>query len=248
LNDFVLIRLLFFCSFSNCPTNNVRKGFGPSLLIMSCQFPGTPDMYGQGIRVGFYTLWFSTELATWLARPLLPALRFLLPLFTAAAFLGLVIRTAWQTLLPVEVYVVLLLVSGTYYCWLPFYAWRLATGCSPYWDPSRWPLVAFGRVWLACHYLLMLAATAFQVWFWCTGLGALPLAVGPNALQPGCQQWGYFLAMVPLDAAVYIAFNLLFVFVLLLCAFVSLLFLAGVLRPPRYLRKQARKADKRGIS
>jgi hypothetical protein len=214
---------------------------------MSCQFPGTPDMYGLGIRVGFYTLWFASELAVWLARPVLPVLRIILPLFISATFLGLIIRTAWDTLLPVEVYVVLLLVYGTYYCLLPFYAFRLASGCSPYWDPNRWPLVEQSRVWMAGNFLLVLGITIFQIWFWCTGINALPQSIGVNTVQAGCTQWGYFLAMVPLTSAVYIAFNLLFMFIVLLAVFVHLCYVLGIIRPPRYLRKMNRKADKRGI-
>jgi hypothetical protein len=216
---------------------------------MSCSFPGTPDMYGLGIRIGFYTLWFSAEFANWLARPLLPALRFILPLFISATFLGLIIRTAWDALLPVEVYIVLLLVFGTYYCLIPFYAWRLVTGCSPYWDPARWPLVEFSVVWRVANFVLVIAIAIFQIWFWCTGLNTLPLFVSgtSDVVQAGCTQWGYFLAMVPLQSAVYIAFNLLFMFILLLCVFVNLLYLVGVVQPPRSVRKQVRKADKRGI-
>lgn len=211
--------------------------------MSSCQINGTPDMYGLGIRIGFYMLWYGNITANWIARADVPSLRLITPLFISATFISLVVETSWATLQAVEVYIVVLLVYGTFYCWVPLYLWRLFTGCSPFWDPSQWPFVKHGTISHAANFVLLLAITSFQIWFWCTGVNSLP-----NNNEQGCQTWGFFLAQVQLNSAVFIAVNLLFAFVLLICGVANLLLTLRVVRPPRWLRKQQKRASKHSIS
>ncbi|TKA66540.1 hypothetical protein B0A49_10482 [Cryomyces minteri] len=87
-----------------------------------CTFDGNSDMYGLGIRIGFYLQWYSGILASILAPSELPGLRFAKALFIAATFLALLILTIQNPLgLQVaEVYIILLLTFGSYLFFVPF--------------------------------------------------------------------------------------------------------------------------------
>ena len=95
-------------------------------------------MYGLGIRLGFYFLWYGAILARWIAPSEVKNLAFSQDLFVAATFLALIILTAndIRSLEPVETYIVLLLMFGAYLALVPIYIWRLLTACDPYWVSS----------------------------------------------------------------------------------------------------------------
>ena len=216
----------------------------PSSAAMACPtFAGDEAMYGLGIRIGFYLLWFGSVLAGWIARRDTPHVRGVLLLFVAATFLALVIQVGNGALTAVEVYLVLLLVYGAYYAYVPLYLWRLASGCSPFWDPSRWPRVAPGRTYSAANVILLVAVTCFQLWFWTAGLNSIP-----STATAGCPEWAFFFAMVQLRNPLFIALNIAINVVLLLCCVAHLCLEVGLVRSPRWLRKKVRKARKRGIS
>jgi len=132
---------------------------------MSCAYRGAPDLYGLGIRVAFYLLWFGHIAASWVVRSEVPVLRFVAALFSAGGFLALVIRTSTDSIRPIDVYIGLLLAYGPFYTYVPVYLWRLLIACNPFWDPSRWPRVGetviYGRLLL----LLGIAITCFQMWY-----------------------------------------------------------------------------------
>ena len=92
-------------------------------------------MYGLGIRLGFYFQWVGAILARIMAPSEIKSLTFSNDLFVAATFLALIISTANDVynLQPVETYIVLLLMFGTYLVLVPIYIWRLLTACDPYW-------------------------------------------------------------------------------------------------------------------
>ena len=210
---------------------------------MACPtFFGDESMYGLGIRIGFYLLWFGAVLAGWIARRDTPLVRGVLLLYVAATFLGLIIQVSNNALTAVEVYLVLLLVYGAYYAYIPLYLWRLASGCSPFWDPSRWPRVAPGRTYSAVNFVLLVAITCFQLWFWTTGLNSIP-----STATPGCPEWAFFFAAVQLRNPLFIALNIVIAVVLLVCCVAHLCLEVGMIKPPRWLRKKVRKARKRGI-
>jgi hypothetical protein len=77
-----------------------------------CSTPGNPDMYGLGIRIGFYLQWYSAILASSVAPSEINPLRFSNSLFIAATFLALIIQTARDTLDPIDIYIVSLLIFG----------------------------------------------------------------------------------------------------------------------------------------
>lgn len=79
-----------------------------------CDFNGNADMYGLGIRLGYYLQWFGIILASPLAPDEVPNARFALALFISATFQALIIQIVRRNLYIVEIYVVLLLTFGAY--------------------------------------------------------------------------------------------------------------------------------------
>ncbi|CAN9432283.1 unnamed protein product [Alternaria sp. RS040] len=76
--------------------------------MASCEVSGTSDMYGLGIRVGFYLQWMSAPAAAWIAPGETSSLRTANAFFVSATFIGLIIETALNHLDVVEIYVILL--------------------------------------------------------------------------------------------------------------------------------------------
>lgn len=107
-----------------------------------CNIQGKSDMYGLGIRLGFYFLWYAAIFARWMAPSEIKPVAFTTNVFVAGAFLSLIIHTATDVndLEPVETYIVLLLAFGAYLALVPIYVWRLLTGCDAYWVSIRYLL------------------------------------------------------------------------------------------------------------
>ncbi|KAK3367433.1 hypothetical protein B0T24DRAFT_582127 [Lasiosphaeria ovina] len=171
---------------------------------MACNYGGNPDMYGLGIRMGFYLQWFGIVIAAWMAKSEVPGLRLVHSFFVGAAFLALILQASWNTIRPIDTYIMLLLTYGSYYCYVPVYLWRLVTAWNPFWDPSRWPVVPTTSLFRALNLVLLLAATSLQIWFWSTGINTLPR-------DPTCDEYGFFFTKVPLHAGLFVAVNLVFV-------------------------------------
>jgi hypothetical protein len=158
-------------------------------------------MYGLGIRTGFYLQWFALVVAPWLAAPETQGFRLLNALFVLATSLALIIQTTANALSPAEIYVVLLLVFGSFYLTIPLFLWRLITGCSPNWDPSRWPRAPSSPGLSVVSFLLSLVLLGYQMWFWTAGVKERRL---------DCQQYGFLFAKIPIDNGGFIAWNILF--------------------------------------
>ncbi|KAJ9156294.1 hypothetical protein NKR23_g1250 [Pleurostoma richardsiae] len=118
-----------------------------------------------------------------------------------AAMYGLGIRTGFYLQCPAEIYVVLLLVFGSFYLTIPLFLWRLITGCSPNWDPSRWPRAPSSPGLSVVSFLLSLVLLGYQMWFWTAGVKERRL---------DCQQYGFLFAKIPIDNGGFIAWNILF--------------------------------------
>jgi hypothetical protein len=179
----------------------------------NCSFSGNADMYGLGIRIGFYFQWYSTILASWIARPEVPSLRLSNSLFVAATFLALVIQTAMNKLRPVEIYIVLLLTFGGYLYLVTLYIWRLLTCCTPRWDPSRYSRVRNGKVFSALNFALLISVSLFQLWFWFAKAKKAVSSTGSDT----CRPYGFFFWKFHMDAKGFVIANIVFHFVLLAC-------------------------------
>ena len=177
--------------------------------MSTCTFTGNTDMYGLGIRTGFYLQWFGTILALWIARGEVQGMRLSNSLFVAATFLALIIQTGKDNLKPVEIYIILLMTFGGYLYFVPLYIWRLLTGFAPEWDPSRYPLVNAGKGFSVLNFVLLVSVSLFQLWFWIRKVES----VGSD----GCQEYGFFFAQLRLNEKGFVVANILFHFFLLLC-------------------------------
>lgn len=182
-----------------------------------CSFDGNSDMYGLGIRLGFYLQWFGAIFAAWFARSEVPGLRFTNALFVAATFLALVIQVATNAsnLQIVEIYIILLLTFGAWLWLVPIYIWRVFTLCDPRLDPTRYPIVDPGPVFSALNLLLLLFVLSFELWFWFSRV--------PELSRLGCQQYGFLFAQMRLDNKAFLVINILLYFCLLLICVILVL-------------------------
>lgn len=173
----------------------------PQIYTMDCTFDGNSDMYGLGIRVGFYLQWFGAIFASFLAPNEVEGARFALATFNAATFLALVIQTAQNSLRPVEVYLIVLLTFGFYHSMIPLYAWRLLTWWDPSKDPSRYPIVPASPTYSDLHIPLLLAVVSFQMWFW--------IAKVPMLGSQPCGEYGFLFAKIRLNQPAFRIINII---------------------------------------
>ena len=207
---------------------------------MSCQIEGNADMYGLGIRTGFYLQWFGSIIAEmlYLENETL-GLRFTNSFFVAATFLALLIQVAANALSIVDVYIVLLLTYGAYYYLVPLFLWRFITCFDPFRDPSRWPRVEPTPVYSVFWFLLLVAVATFQMWYWCTGIHTLPAI----DLPAGCQAYGFFLAMIQLDNTGFVVANILLNLALLIGCFAYFCLAIGIVGLPTCLQEKQDEAE-----
>ncbi|KAF2817020.1 uncharacterized protein BDZ99DRAFT_7341 [Mytilinidion resinicola] len=196
--------------------------------MVVCTFEGNSDMYGLGIRLGFYLQWFGAIFAAWIARGEVKGLWFANDFFVAATFLALVIQVSRnvQSLQVVEVYIILLLMFGAYLYAAPVYIWRFFTRRNPYWDPTRWPIVQKSALHSNLRLLLEFAVLGLQFWFW---FGRVQDLKGEE-----CDQFGFFFAKIRLNNTGFVVINILLYFMLaticLLLVFVKMVSMLGYLK------------------
>jgi hypothetical protein len=172
-----------------------------------CSFTGNTDMYGLGIRVGFYLQWYSTILASWIAPSEVPSMRLSNSFFVAATFIALIIQVARDNLNTSEIYIILLLTFGGYLYFVPLYIWRLLTCCEPRYDPSRFSRVENKRVFSLLNFMLLISVSAYQLWFWTRKVQEDYVA--------GCVEYGFFFMKFPLRARGFRIANISFHCILL---------------------------------
>jgi hypothetical protein len=166
-----------------------------------CAIEGNSDMYGLGIRIGFYLQWCGAILGEWLAPDEVPAIRTTNSFFLYAVFLALVITR--KELLAAEIYVVLLLFFGSALWILPVFVWRLVTGFDPGLDPTRHKKSKDRtRVAEVLWSSLLLAGAAFTLWFWAVQIPALD--------GQACPSYGFMFTRIQLDSLGFRVFHLVF--------------------------------------
>ncbi|KAF2111206.1 hypothetical protein BDV96DRAFT_189022 [Lophiotrema nucula] len=178
----------------------------------NCSFQGNADMYGMGIRIGYYLQWYGSIIAAWLASEQSQGLRIANSLFVTATFIALIILTARQhspdDLPAVETYIILFLTFGNYLVLVPIYIWRLFTGCNPLWDPTRFPRVNPGQDYTVYNTLVVVAVLIFQIWFWAQQVPQL------NGVE--CKRYGFFFTKFVLNSTNFRGINLSFNIILLM--------------------------------
>lgn len=175
--------------------------------MVVCQFDGNSDMYGLGIRIGFYLQWFALIFANWMAPKEVPGLRFTYAVFVTATFLALMIQTPRKNLQIVEIYIVLLLTFGFYLFLVPLYLWRLVTGFNTELDPTRHPIVSPSTASNILNHVLVSTVVLYEVWFWFARI--------PQLGDQNCQQYGFLFAKIRLDNKGFQVINILLYFSLL---------------------------------
>jgi hypothetical protein len=206
-------------------------------IMAVCDFEGNHEMYSLGIRLGYYLQWYGAILARWIAPTEVKALAFSIDLFVAASFLALIILTAEdvESLQPVETYIVLLLMFGSYLALVPIYLWRLLTACDPYWDPTRYPVVRLGALSANLNFLLLIGVLVYQYWFWFDRV--------PDLDGYSCEQYGFLLSQVRLNSKVSIVLNaLMYFWVGLVCLYLLLLKVMHMLGFPDPAEQRKRRA------
>ncbi|KAI0840874.1 hypothetical protein F5Y06DRAFT_232222 [Hypoxylon sp. FL0890] len=134
--------------------------------MADCSVEGNTDMYGLGIRLGFYLNWYGGILAHFVAVKEIKAIQYAIFCFVAATFVAVVVQTARGALTVLDIYITLLLCFGYYFFLIPTFLWRLATCFQARLDPTRWPRVHPGPLFYAAHGILTIAVAIFQLWFW----------------------------------------------------------------------------------
>ncbi|TIC91509.1 hypothetical protein CH35J_010845 [Colletotrichum higginsianum] len=202
--------------------------------MASCQVQGEPELYGLGIRVALYIQWFGAIVVEYLEVADLPDMRLVGLLFSAAAFVGLVIQLSMAALQPADIYIVLLLAMGIYLPLVPLYAWKAVTGFNPYWDPFRWSNEP-SRAFRGLDFTLLLATTSLAIWYWCSFVPENPCSSG---------QYGFLFSRVSLGNKGFIASNAIMYFVILLVCLLVLLLMVGWRVPFWRERRKKRRVKK----
>lgn len=206
-----------------------------------CTIAGNADLYGLGIRVSFYLLWFAVLIGERFHDEHAKVLRGTELVFAYAVFLGLSMTASAGYLFAVEVYIATLLISTTVYLLVPRHttdlvAWirpDLGLGCR-----DR----GFGvMVFLRC--LFVLIVVGLQMWFWGTGVDSASIDRALRGQGGGCQppvQVGFAFSPVELLNGGYRAMNVLLMLALLAGGVIIGAMKAGVRR--RRVSRRRRKA------
>ncbi|MCJ1264462.1 Mucin-2 [Lobaria immixta] len=155
-----------------------------------CGFDGNPDIYGAGIRIGYYTQILSIWIANYFVLSESKSLRSVNILFMLALFIG----TAWQSRRPsriyaIEAFLLIQLLCATWYIGVL----EKSRYSKKYWrfSPAR----------LIFRNLTLMGLLAYNVWFWWNGLDLM----SPTP----CGTWIFFMAKVNLYGWYRSAFKVL---------------------------------------
>ncbi|OTA63764.1 hypothetical protein K449DRAFT_433087 [Hypoxylon sp. EC38] len=134
--------------------------------MADCSVEGNSDMYGLGIRLGFYLNWYAGILANFIAAEEIESVQYAMLSFITATFVAVVVQTAHNTVTVLDTYITLLLCFGYNFFLIPIYIWRLLTGFNKGVDPTRWSRVHHGSLFHAYNLVLTMSVAIFQLWFW----------------------------------------------------------------------------------
>lgn len=175
-----------------------------------CPTPGRPEMYGLGIRVGFYIQWLAAVIIEYFDEDDLPDVRFLGALFSAAATTSLVVQLARDRLQPMDIYITLLLAIGIFFFFMPLHVWRILTRCNPNLDPFQLSKEQHGLIYQVCTFVLLATNAGVATWFYTSYLPDLDRA---------CHQYAFVFGKTDLEDKRYIVFSAMFyICVLIACA------------------------------
>ncbi|KAF2009547.1 hypothetical protein BU24DRAFT_467911 [Aaosphaeria arxii CBS 175.79] len=188
-----------------------------------CTLDGNADLYGRGVRVGYYLQWYAGILATWICPSEVPKIRIANTFFTSAVFIALLVQISRSTTFEViDIYITMLFTFGWAVTGLVVLLWRIATGFDVRWDPSLYHRnkLTTGHLFQSYYPLFLNVVFVFQIWFWTTKLGATDLQ--------DCPRNGFLFVKIALNNRWFRALNAS-IYVLLLA--LTTLFLVANFKP-----------------
>ncbi|TWU70921.1 hypothetical protein ED733_000897 [Metarhizium rileyi] len=167
--------------------------------MATCFVQAKPEMYGVGIRVAFYLQWFGSLWFNYADQVVLPDLRLSGLCLSGSMTLAVLIKSAERGLQPSEMYVMIVLATGSCMFLVPVYAWRAMTGCRCYWDPSYWTEEDPLRIYRVVNFITVFVGACVGVWFFGAYL--------PGQQDDACQQYGFFFGQISLRDCAFIVLN-----------------------------------------
>ncbi|KAK6611313.1 hypothetical protein H4I95_02109 [Botrytis cinerea] len=206
-------------------TNFSNDTLGSDSTILTSQIcitDGNSDIYGLGIRIGFYLQWYASLLASAprgslgkVASGEVQGLMFSIVLFSVATFLALVIQTS--TLQLAEVYIILLLVVGYHYYFIPKMFMALLSSIKQLFSKGEKEETGQkkhrGWVFILLVGLFFCAISCFQLWFWGGHFQ------DRNRKANTCPDFGFGFIRVDLENIAFRAFNITYWVLLLVLSF-----------------------------
>ncbi|EGR44300.1 uncharacterized protein TRIREDRAFT_112372 [Trichoderma reesei QM6a] len=168
--------------------------------MVSCGREGRPDLYGLGIRLGFYLQWFGEILVEFFDQADVSDIRLLGFLLSGAIVLALLVQVADQRAQGADIYIMLQLAAGSYIFLVPMYIWKALTCCDRRWDPLGQTREAKMAVFNVSTMLLLVIISALHLWFFGTYM--------PTKGRQ-CGYYGFFFAKVKLDNTAYVVINII---------------------------------------
>ncbi|KAH6627074.1 hypothetical protein B0J18DRAFT_489840 [Chaetomium sp. MPI-SDFR-AT-0129] len=189
------------------------------MMPLTCAILGTPDLYGLGIRVSFYLLWFFVLLGERCHERHAQVPRALELVLAYAVFLGLITAAAGGYLFAVEVYISLLLISTTVYLLVPRHTTDML---GFFWqDIETHGRRSGSSAVAAARSVFVLAVVILHIWFWVAGVSSedIDRSLRGKGAQEGCQtpqQVGFAFGPMDLRSSGFRVLNFLLMLILLI--------------------------------
>ncbi|KAH0607318.1 uncharacterized protein H6S33_003306 [Morchella sextelata] len=154
----------------------------------ACSLSGNPDLYGLGIRIGFY----SQLVATCFANTFIPSetrgAQTVNLWFQFSLFVGLIFQAAREgtDFYAAESYIVVILLSGVVFTTFSYFFIYLAISR----DDDENGIFGGAVFTMICFIILLAGLHSYSLWFWWRGMDRM--GVGP------CSTYGFFMARVDL--------------------------------------------------
>ncbi|OCL11387.1 hypothetical protein AOQ84DRAFT_423973 [Glonium stellatum] len=191
--------------------------------MATCVIHGQTDLFGLGVRIGYYLQWISMVVEEVYLRPEMQSVRVSLALFTSASFLALSIQVINTDIDPSLVYITLLLTFGYFFRLVPDIVWNTLKQYREEWrresDASIFkrkknPNKLFEDLWL----FLLIIVQVFFIYFWGKKVTEL------NAKE--CHEYGFLFTKVRLNNPAFRYANLVFSIIILSIIVIAVIVIA----------------------
>ncbi|KAI5847973.1 hypothetical protein DFP73DRAFT_543756 [Morchella snyderi] len=154
----------------------------------TCSLSGNPDLYGLGIRIGFY----SQLIATCFANTFIPSetrgVQTVNLWFQFSLFVGLIFQAAREgtDFYAAESYIVVILLSGVVFTTFSYFFIYLAISR----DDDKNGVFGGAVFTMICFLILLAGLYSYSLWFWWRGMDRMGVGA--------CATYGFFVARVDL--------------------------------------------------